>query len=77
MISSLQSFGLSILPFHTISLDVELPSNEAILEAMTMDDRSWEDTHYKLFIFPKIETLEVDYQINLWPDPSNELYLNK
>jgi hypothetical protein len=58
-------------------LDVEFPSDEAILEAMTMDDRPWEDMHHILFFLPKLETLEVDYQRNPWPEPSNGLYLKK
>jgi hypothetical protein len=46
-------------------MDVEFPSDEAILEAMIMDFRP----------LPELETLQVGYQRNPWPEPSNGLYL--
>jgi hypothetical protein len=48
-------------------LDVEFPSDEAILEAMIMDFRP----------LPELEALQVGYQRNPWPEPSNGLYLEK
>jgi hypothetical protein len=46
-------------------LDVELPSNEAILEAMIID-----------FIPPpELESLQMTYQRIPWPNLSNGLYL--
>jgi hypothetical protein len=46
-------------------MDVELPSDEDILEAMLMDHRP----------LPELETLQVGYQRNPWSEPSNGLYL--
>jgi hypothetical protein len=46
-------------------MDVEFPSDEAILEAMIMDFRP----------LLELETLQVCYQRNPWPEPSNGLYL--
>jgi hypothetical protein len=46
-------------------MDVEFPSDEAILEAMIMDFRP----------LPELENLQVCYQRNPWPEPSNGLYL--
>jgi hypothetical protein len=46
-------------------MDVEFPSDEAILEAMIMDLRPP----------PELEALQVGYQRNPWLEPSNGLYL--
>jgi hypothetical protein len=48
-------------------LDVELPLDEAILEAMIMDFQP----------LPKLENLRVGYRRNPWPEPSHGLYLDK
>jgi hypothetical protein len=46
-------------------MDVEFPSNEAILEAMFLDLRPP----------PELETLQVRFQQNPWLEPSNGIYL--
>ena len=38
-------------------VDVELPSDEVILEAMTMDLRPWEDMNHRLFFLLELKTL--------------------
>ena len=38
-------------------LDVKFPSNEAIIEAMIIDGRPWENMHHRLFFLPEHETL--------------------
>jgi hypothetical protein len=55
-------------PFGTVDLprlrdlsDFELPSDEAILEAMTTVSISWEDLHRGLYFLPFWETFQVDY----------------
>ena len=48
-------------------MDVELPLDEAILEAMIMDFQP----------LPKLENLRVGYRRNPWPEPSHGLYLDK
>ena len=52
-------YGQLSFPFGTVNpprschfLDVELPSNEAILEAMTKDYIPWEDLHRGLCFLP-------------------------
>jgi hypothetical protein len=45
-------------------LDVELPSNEAIHEAMAMTNIPWKDMHHQLLFIPELETLKVEFQIN-------------
>jgi hypothetical protein len=64
MVSSLHPFGSSILPIHMISWMLNFLSDEAILEAMTMNGRPWEDMHHIFLFLPKLETLQVDYQRN-------------
>jgi hypothetical protein len=44
---------------------------------MISNGRPWEYMHCILLFLPKLETLQVEYQINPWPEPSNELYLKK
>jgi hypothetical protein len=38
-------------------LDVEFPSDEAILESMIKFERSWEYMHHRSFFLPELETL--------------------
>jgi hypothetical protein len=38
-------------------LDVKFPSDEAILEAMILDGRSWEYMHCRMLFIPRLETL--------------------
>jgi hypothetical protein len=38
----------------TDSLDVVLPSDEAIIEAMTSLERPWDDLHHRSYFLPKL-----------------------
>jgi hypothetical protein len=42
--------------------DIEFPSDEAILEAMTMDYILWEYLHHGLCFLPFWDTFQVDYR---------------
>jgi hypothetical protein len=55
----------------------ELPSDEAILEAMTTISIPQEDLHCGLCFLPFWETSQVDYRRDSWSEPSNRLYLNQ
>jgi hypothetical protein len=57
--------------------DFELPSYEAILEAMTMVSILWEDLHRGLCSLPFWETFQVDYRRDSWSEPSSGIYLNQ
>jgi hypothetical protein len=76
-------YGQFTSPFRTVDsrfhdfLDFELPSDEAILEAMTMVSILWEDLHRGLCFLPFWETFQVDYQRDSWSKPSGGLYLNQ
>jgi hypothetical protein len=52
-------------------LDIELISNEAILEAMISDGRPWEYIPCRILFLPELENLCVDYQRNPWLHPRN------
>ena len=54
----------------------ELPSDEAILEAMTTVSIPWEDIHHGLCFLPFWETFQVDCRRDSWSKPSSRLYLN-
>jgi hypothetical protein len=60
-------YGQFTSPFGTINprlrdfSDFELPSDEAILEAMTIVSIPWEDLHHGLCFVPFWETSQVDY----------------
>jgi hypothetical protein len=58
-------------------LDFELPSNEAILEAMTTISILWEDLHCGLCFLSFWDTFQVDYRRDSWSMPSSGLYLNQ
>jgi hypothetical protein len=58
-------------------MDVEMPYDEVILETMTMDGRLWEGMHHIFLFLPELETLQVEYQRNPWPQPSDRFYLRK
>jgi hypothetical protein len=36
------------------SLDLVLPSDEAVIEAMTSPDKPWEDLHHRSYFLPKL-----------------------
>jgi hypothetical protein len=39
---------------NTDSLDIVLPSDEAIIEAMTSPDKPWEDIHHRSYFLPEL-----------------------
>jgi hypothetical protein len=41
-------------------LDDTLPSDEAILEAMSGPDRPWDDLHHRSYFLPELERIEQD-----------------
>jgi hypothetical protein len=55
----------------------ELPSDEAILEDMTIVSIPREDLHRGLCFLPFCETFQVDYRRDSWSEPSSGLYLNQ
>jgi hypothetical protein len=44
---------------NTDSLDLVLPSDEAIIEAMTGPDKPWEDLHHRSYFLPELHQIEV------------------
>jgi hypothetical protein len=73
-------YGQFTSPFGTVDPRLhdfsyfELPSDEAILEAMTIDSILWEDLHCGLCFLPLWETSQVDYRRDSWYEPINRLY---
>jgi hypothetical protein len=53
--------------------DFELPSDKAILEAMTTVSIPWEDLYRGLCFLPFWETSQVDYRRDSWSNPSSGL----
>jgi hypothetical protein len=43
---------------YTDSLDLILPSDEVIIEAMTSPDKPWEDIHHKSYFLPELGRIE-------------------
>jgi len=43
---------------NTDSLDFVLPSDEAVIEAMTSPDRPWEDIHHRSYFLPELHRIE-------------------
>jgi hypothetical protein len=43
---------------NTNSLDLVLPSDEAVIEAMTSPDKPWEDLHHRSYFLPKLGQIE-------------------
>jgi hypothetical protein len=76
-------YGQFTSPFGTVDprlrdfSDFELPSDEAILEAMTMVSIPREDLHRGLCFLPFWETFQVDSRRESWSKPSSRLYLNQ
>ena len=57
--------------------DFELPSDKAILEALTMVSIPQEELHRGLCFLPFLETFQVDYRRESWSKPSSKIYLNQ
>jgi hypothetical protein len=76
-------YGQFTSPFGTVEPHLhdlsyfELPSAEAILEAMTTVSILSEDLHRGLCFLPFWETSQVDYQRDSWSEPSSGIYLNQ
>jgi hypothetical protein len=52
------------------SLDLVLPSDEAIIEAMTGLDKPWEDLHHRSYFLPELHRIEVgEFTITMTGDP--------
>jgi hypothetical protein len=43
---------------NTDSLDLVLPSNEAVIKAMTSLDKPWEDLHHRSYFLPELSRIE-------------------
>jgi hypothetical protein len=43
---------------NTDSLDLVLPSDEDIIEAMTGPDKPWEDLHHRSYFLPELHRIE-------------------
>jgi hypothetical protein len=43
---------------NTDSLDLILPSDEAVIEAMTSPDKPWDDLHHRSYFLPKLSRIE-------------------
>jgi hypothetical protein len=76
-------YGQFTSPFGTVDprlhdfLEFEFPSDEAILEAMTMVSIPQEELHRGLCFLPFRETSQVDYRRESWYEPNSGLYLNQ
>jgi hypothetical protein len=76
-------YGQFTSPFGTVNphlrdfSNFELPSDEAILEAMTKVSISRENLHRGLCFLPFWETFQVDYRRDSWSEPNIGLYLNQ
>jgi hypothetical protein len=54
---------------NTDSLDLVLPSDEAIIEAMTGPDKPWEDLHHRSYFLPALHRIEVgEFTITMMGD---------
>jgi hypothetical protein len=76
-------YGQFTSPFGTINPRLrdfsyfELPSDEAILEAITTVSILQDDLHHGLCFLPFWETSQVDYRRDSWSVPISKLYLNQ
>jgi hypothetical protein len=53
----------------TDSLDLVLPSNEAVIEAMTSLDKPWEYLHHRSYFLPELHRIEVgEFTITMTED---------
>jgi hypothetical protein len=43
----------------TDSLDLVLPSDEAVIESMTSSDKPWDDLHHRSYFLPELSRIEV------------------
>ena len=60
----------------TDSLDLVLPSDEAIIEAMTSLDKPWEDLYHISYFLPELHQIEVgEYTITMTRDQPHPINL--
>jgi hypothetical protein len=51
------------------SLDLVLPSDEVVIEAMTSPDKPWEDLHHRSYFLPELSRIEVgEFTITMMGD---------
>jgi hypothetical protein len=76
-------YGQFTSPFEIVNpclrdfSDFELPSDETMLEAMTIVSMSWEELHRGLCFLPSWETFQVGYRGDSWSKTRSGLYLNQ
>jgi hypothetical protein len=55
----------------TDSLDLVLPSDEALIEAMTSPDKPWDDLHHISYFLPELHRIEAgEFTITMTGDQS-------
>jgi hypothetical protein len=55
----------------TDSLDLVLPSDEAVIEAMTSPDKPWDDLHHRSYFLPKLRRIKAgDFTMTMTGDRS-------
>jgi hypothetical protein len=53
------------------SLDLVLPSDEAVIEAMTSPDKPWEDLHHRSYFLPELSRIEAgEFTVTMTGDRS-------
>jgi hypothetical protein len=53
------------------SLDLVLPSDEAVIEAMTSPDKPWEDLHHRSYFIPKLSRIQAgEFTVTMTRDRS-------
>jgi hypothetical protein len=56
---------------NTDSLDIVLPFDDAVIEAMTSPDKPWEDLHHRSYFLPELHRIEVgEFTITMMRDQS-------
>jgi hypothetical protein len=56
---------------NTDSLDLVLPSDEAVIEAMTSPDKPWEDLHHRSYFLPELSRIEAgEFTVTMTGDRS-------
>ena len=56
---------------HTDSLNLVLPSDEAIIEEMTSPDKPWEDLHRISYLLPELSRIEAgEFTVTMMGDQS-------
>jgi hypothetical protein len=53
------------------SLDLVLPSDEAVIEAMTSPDKTWEDLHHRSYFLPNLSRIKAgEFTVTMTRDRS-------